>query len=59
MAGLTVQWVRWRIRDGRLPAKYHGGRYWVRREHAEVIVAARAFAARADMIDRSEQDDPS
>ncbi|MCH1867089.1 helix-turn-helix domain-containing protein [Nocardioides sp. CFH 31398] len=48
MAGLTVQWAQWMAREGKMPATFHGGQYWVRREHAEVIVAARAFAARAD-----------
>ncbi|WP_299057945.1 hypothetical protein [uncultured Nocardioides sp.] len=48
MAGLTVNWVTWQIREERMPATFHGGQYWVRREHAEVIVAARAFAERAD-----------
>ncbi|WP_299056351.1 hypothetical protein [uncultured Nocardioides sp.] len=48
MAGLTVKWAQWMIREEQMPGTFHGGRYWVRREHAEVIVAARAFTQRAD-----------
>lgn len=47
MAGLTVQWAQWRAREGRMPATWHGGQYWVRRDHAEAFMAARAFRARA------------
>jgi hypothetical protein len=48
MAGLTVQWAQEKTREGRIPAQWHGGQYWVRRDHAEAFMAARTFAQRAD-----------
>lgn len=57
MAGLTRKWVQWQIREGRMSGTFHGGQYWIRREHAEVIVAARAFSARADRTDVAKDGD--
>ncbi|GAA1909530.1 hypothetical protein GCM10009737_08530 [Nocardioides lentus] len=44
--GLSRPWVKARARQGRIPATKYGGKWWVRREHAEQIAAVRAAALR-------------
>ncbi|WP_425573223.1 helix-turn-helix domain-containing protein [Nocardioides lentus] len=53
---LSRKWVIKQIRLERMPATSHGGQWWVRREHAEVVAAARAFARRADKMQDPGQD---
>ncbi len=39
---VSRSWVKLRAWEGRIPATKHGGRWWVRRDHAEQLARVRA-----------------